>query len=44
MKRDESSYKNVVEAETLMCGQENRFKGRILPLPDVQQAVRVDFG
>lgn len=44
MKPDESKYKNAIEAKTLVCGQENRFKGGIFALPDVQQAIRVDFG
>jgi hypothetical protein len=43
LKQGEINCRNVVQAKTLMCSQENRFEGGVLPWPHVQQAVSIDF-
>ena len=43
LKQGEISCRNVVQVKTLVCSQENRFKRGILPRPDVQQIVSIDF-
>ena len=43
LKQGEISCRNVVQAKTLVCSQENRFKRCVLPRPDVQQAISIDL-
>ena len=44
LKTGKISCRTVVQTKTLVRSQENRFKGGVLPWPDIQQPISFDFG